>query len=90
LEATLIEDDISLVRGAMEDASEEILQRYREKQEELYGRIEKELKEVQQVVPLVHAVPTVPSSSQIAELGDEPTQSGRIVDATEARLQKVQ
>jgi hypothetical protein len=30
----------------MEDASEDILQRYGEKKEDLYGRIEKELKEV--------------------------------------------
>jgi hypothetical protein len=63
LEATLMEDDISLVRGAMEDASKDILQRYGAKQEELYGRIEKELKEIQQAIHLVCAVPTVPSSS---------------------------
>jgi hypothetical protein len=90
LEATLMEDDISLVRGAMEDASEDILQRYGVKQEELYGRVEKELKEVQQAICLVRAVPTVPSSSQNTELGDEPTQLRRLVDATEARLQRVQ
>jgi hypothetical protein len=75
LEATLTDDDISLVHGAMEDASEDMLQRYREKQEELYGRTKRELKEVQQVVRLVHGVPTmssVPSSSQTVELGDEP------------------
>jgi hypothetical protein len=82
LEATLTDDDISLVHRAMEDASKDMLQRYREKQEELYGRIERELKEVQQVVRLVHAVPTVsstPSSSQTAELGDEPVQLRRLV-----------
>jgi hypothetical protein len=49
LEATLTDDDISLVRGAMEDASEDMLHRYEEKQVELYERIERELKEVQQV-----------------------------------------
>jgi hypothetical protein len=48
-----MEDDISLVHGAMEDASEDILQRYGVKKEELYGRIEKELKEVQQAIRLV-------------------------------------
>jgi hypothetical protein len=74
----------------MEDASEDILQRYGAKQEELYGRVEKELKEIQQAIQLIHAVPTAPSSSQIAELGDEPTQLRRLADATEARLQKVQ
>jgi hypothetical protein len=50
MEATLTEDDISLVRGAMEDASEDILQRYGVKQEELYERVEKELKEIQQAI----------------------------------------
>jgi hypothetical protein len=90
LEATLTEDDISLVRGAMEDASEDLLQRYGVKQEELYERVEKELKEIQQAIQLIRAVPTVPSSSQVAELGDEPTQLRRLADATEARLQKVQ
>jgi hypothetical protein len=58
LEAMLTEDDISLVHGAMEDASEDILQRYGVKKEELYGRVEKELKEVQQAIRLVRAVPT--------------------------------
>jgi hypothetical protein len=65
IEATLIEDDIILVRGAMEDASKNILQRYGAKQEDLYGRVEKELKEVQQAIFLVRAVPTAPSSSHI-------------------------
>jgi hypothetical protein len=63
LEATLMEDDINLVHEAMEDASEDILQRHGAKQEEIYGRVEKELKEVQQDIHLVHAVPT---ASQIA------------------------
>jgi hypothetical protein len=40
----LTEDDISLVHGAMEDASKDILQRYGEKKEDLYGRIKKKLK----------------------------------------------
>jgi vacuolar-type H+-ATPase subunit I/STV1 len=35
-------------------------------------------------------VPIAPSSSQIVELGDEPTQLRRLVDAIEARLQKFQ
>jgi hypothetical protein len=38
VETTLTEDDIGLVRGAMEDVSEDLLQRYSVKQEELYGR----------------------------------------------------
>jgi len=51
-----------MVCRAMEDAFEDILQRYGEKQEEIYGSIEKELKEVHQVVHLVHAVPTALSA----------------------------
>jgi hypothetical protein len=63
LEATLTENDISLVCRAMEDAFEDMLQRYEEKHVELYERIERELKEVQQAVRLVRAVPTAPFSS---------------------------
>jgi hypothetical protein len=86
LEAMLTEDDISLVCEAIENAFEEILQRYEYKQEELYERIEKELKELQQAVRLARAVPTVPSSSQTIELGDESTQLRRLADAIEAQL----
>jgi hypothetical protein len=32
----------------------------------------------------------MPSSSQVSKLGDEPSQLRRLVDATRARLQKVQ
>jgi hypothetical protein len=71
----------------MEDASKDILQRYGVKQEEMYGRVEKKLKEVQQAICLVHVVPT---ASQTTELGDEPAQLRRLADATEARLQKIQ
>jgi hypothetical protein len=52
----------------MEDASEDILKRYGEKQEELYGRIEKELKEVQQVVCLVCTVSTAPSTPSLSQI----------------------
>jgi hypothetical protein len=74
METTLMEDDISLVRKAMEDASEDILQRYGVKKDELYGRVEKELNEVQEAIRLVRIVPIVPSSLETANLGDEPTQ----------------
>jgi hypothetical protein len=80
----LIEDDISLVHRAMEDASEDILQRYGSKQDELYGRIEKELSEVQEAIRSVRAVPTAPPSSETVELGDEPAQLQRLVDTTKA------
>jgi hypothetical protein len=74
LEATLTEDDIGLVHGAMEDVSEDILQRYGEKEEDLYVKVEKELKEIHEAIQAVRAVSTAPSSSETAELGDEPTQ----------------
>jgi hypothetical protein len=54
----------------MEDESEDILQRYGAKQDELYGRIEKELSEVPEPIRSVRVVPTVPSSSETTELGD--------------------
>jgi hypothetical protein len=47
METTLTEDHINLVQGVMEDSSEDILKRYGAKQEELYGRVEEELKEIQ-------------------------------------------
>jgi hypothetical protein len=50
----------------------------------MYERVEKELKEMQQAIHLVRAVPTAPSSSQVAELGDEPAQIRRLTYATEA------
>jgi hypothetical protein len=54
------------------------------KKDKLYGRIEKELKEVQQVIQLIHAVPIVPSLSWTTELGDEPSKLRRLVDVTES------
>jgi len=86
----LTEDDVDLIIAAMEDYSEDILRRYGAKQEMLYERIEKELKEIHQAIHSSHAIPTAPSSSKIAELGDEPAQLQRLADATEAQLQRVQ
>jgi hypothetical protein len=58
--------------------------------EELYERVMKELKEIQQAIQLIYAVPIAPSSSQDVELGDEPAQLRRLIDAIEARHQKFQ
>jgi hypothetical protein len=87
MKATLIEDEIILVRGVMEDSYEDILQIYAANQEKLYGTIEKELSEVHEAICSVRVVPTAPSSSETAELGDEPAQLLRPVDETEAQLQ---
>jgi hypothetical protein len=83
-------DDIELIITAVEDASEDILQRHEAKQETMYDRIEKELKDIQQAIQSSRAVSTAPSSTESVELGDEPTQLRRLADATEARLRRVQ
>jgi hypothetical protein len=73
----------------MEDSSKDILERYGEKKKDVYGRIKKELKEVQQAICLVHVVPTapsMPSSSQTVELGDEPAQLRRMSYATRSSV----
>jgi hypothetical protein len=44
------------------------------KQEEMYVRVEKGLKEIQRDIQLSHVVPIAPSSSDIVEFGDEPAQ----------------
>jgi hypothetical protein len=74
MDTVLIEYDISLVHGAIEDVDEDIFQRYRVNKEELYEKVEKEVKEIQQSIQFIHAAPTAPSSSQIAEVRDKPTQ----------------
>jgi hypothetical protein len=83
-------DDIQLIITAVEDASEDILQRHEAKQETLYDRIEKELKDIHQAIQSSHAVSTAPSSTENVELGDEPTQLRRLADATETQLHRVQ
>jgi hypothetical protein len=57
----------------MEDVFEDLLQRYGVKHDELYGRIEKELSEVYETILSLRTVPTVPSSLETTELGDEPS-----------------
>jgi phosphoribosylanthranilate isomerase len=80
----LTKDNVSLIIAVVEDASEDKLQIHGAKQETLYERIEKELKDIQQAIHSSRAVPIAPSLSKITELGDEPTQLQRLTDATEA------
>jgi hypothetical protein len=47
-------DDVDLIITAIEDASEDILQRHEAKKETLYDRIEKELKDIQQAIHSSH------------------------------------
>jgi hypothetical protein len=67
-------DDVDIIIAIVEDTLEDILQRHEAKKETLYDRIDKELKEIKQAIHLSRVVPTMPSSAEIAELGDEPTQ----------------
>jgi hypothetical protein len=53
-----MEDDITLVCKAMENASKDILQRYGAEKDDLYRRIEKELNEVHQSIRSIHVVST--------------------------------
>jgi hypothetical protein len=55
-------------------------------QEELYVRVEKELKEIQRAIQLSHVVSIVPPLSKIAELGDEQGQLQRLSYETKAQL----
>jgi hypothetical protein len=67
-------DDVDIIITAIEDASEDILYRHEAKQETLYDRIEKNLKDIQQAIHSSRVVPTAPPSVESVELGDEPTQ----------------
>jgi hypothetical protein len=79
-------DGIDLTITAIEDASEDILQKHVAKQDSMYNRIEKELRDIQQAIHSSHAVPTTPSSVENVELGDEPTQLQRLADVTEVQI----
>jgi hypothetical protein len=69
----LIVEDVYLIIAVMEETSKYILQGHGVKEDKLYERIEKELKEIKNTIHSSRAVPIVPSSSEIVELGDEPT-----------------
>jgi len=56
----------------------------------MYGRVEKEFKEIQQVIRSVCIVLTAPSSLKTVELGDEPAQLRRLVDVIEVQLHRSQ
>jgi DNA anti-recombination protein RmuC len=79
-------DDFDFNITVLSDASEDILQRIEAKQETMYGRIEAKLRGVQQALHSGHAVSTGPPPSEETELGGEPTQLRKIIDATKAHL----
>jgi hypothetical protein len=86
----LIVDDFDFIIAAINDASQEILQKLEAKQEEMYNRIEVKLRGVQHALQSSRAVSTAPLPSGEPELGDEPAQLRRLADATEAHLHRAQ
>jgi hypothetical protein len=90
MQTVLTVDDFDFIIAAVADASQDILQKHEAKQEEMYDRIEVELRGVQQALQSSRAVSTVPPPSEAPELGDEPAQLRRLADATEAHLRRAQ
>jgi ornithine cyclodeaminase/alanine dehydrogenase-like protein (mu-crystallin family) len=90
MQTVLTVDDFDFIITVVADASQDILQKHEAKQEEMYDRIEVELRGVQQALQSSRAVSTATPSSEAPELGDEPTQLHRLADATEAHLRHAQ
>jgi hypothetical protein len=90
MKTVLIVDDFDFSIAALNNASLEIMEKQESKQEEMYGRIEVELRGVQQALQSSRIVSTVPLPSGEPKLGDEPTQLHRLADAVEARLRHSQ
>jgi hypothetical protein len=83
-------DDFDFIIVAVADASQDILQKHEAKQEDMYDRIEVELRGVQHALQSSRAVSTAPPPSEAPKLGDEPTQLHILADATEACLRRAQ
>jgi hypothetical protein len=90
MQTVLTVDDFDFIIAAVADASQDILQKHEAKQEEMYDRIEVELRGVQQALQSSRAVSTAPPPSEEPELGDEPAQLRRLADVTEAHLRRAQ
>jgi hypothetical protein len=90
MQTTLTPDDFDFIIAALNDASLEIAEKQEAKQEEMYDRIEVELRGVQQALQSSRTVSTMPLPSGEQELGDEPAQLRRLADATEAHLRRAQ
>jgi hypothetical protein len=76
----------NFIIAVVSDASEDILQITKAKQETMYERIEAELRGVHKSLHSSHVVSTTPPPLEGIELGYEPAQLHIIVDATEAHL----
>jgi hypothetical protein len=90
MQTVLTVDEFDFIIAAVADASQDILQKHEAKQEEMYDRIEVELRGVQHALQSSHVVSTSPPPSEAPELGDEPSQLHRLADVTEARLRRTQ
>jgi hypothetical protein len=86
MQSTLTLDDFNFIIAAMNDASQEVLEKQKEKQEEMYNLIDIELQGVQQALQSSHAISTAPLTAGTIEPRDEPAQLHQIVDKVEARL----
>ena len=90
MQTVLTIDGFDFIIVTVVDASQDILQKHEAKQEEMYNRIEVELKGVQQAIQSSRAVSIAPLPSEELELVYEPTQLHRLADATEAHLHQAQ
>jgi hypothetical protein len=86
MQTALTLDDFDFIITIVADASQDILHKHESKKEEMYDRIEVELRGVQQALQSNHIVSTVPPLSEALELEDEISQLRIIADATKAHL----
>jgi hypothetical protein len=90
MQTTLTLDDFNFIIAAVNDASQEVLEKQEVKQEQMYNRIEVELQGVQQALQSSRAVSTAPLTAGTVEPGDEPAQLHQITDKVEAHLRRAQ
>jgi hypothetical protein len=83
-------DDFDFIIAIVANASQDILQKHESKKEEMYDRIEVELRGVKHALQSSRAVSTSPFPSEELELGDELAQLCRLDDVTEPHLHQAQ
>jgi hypothetical protein len=86
MRTTLTLDDFNFIIAAVNDASQEILEKQEVKKEHMYNRINIELQGVQRALQSSRTVSTAPLTSGTVQLGDESAQHHRIVDMVKALL----
>jgi hypothetical protein len=83
---TLTPDDFDFLIAALNDASLEIVEKQKVKQEEVFSRIKGELQEVQQALQSSQVFSTMPLTIGTIGTSNEPTQLHQIVDKVETHL----